>query len=426
LAGRHYEAGGASRNIKSNKNKMEQFSHSKMQVFERCPLQYKFKYLSKIKEEKVETIEAFVGSRVHETLELLYRDLLKTKLNSLDDLLKFYDEIWRVEWTDDIVIADKKFKKKHYYNLGKKCIKNYYEMYQPFDQDQTVGVEKKIKMKWGKYEMIGYIDRLARDKKGEYSIHDYKTGAIMEQEYADKDRQLALYSIAVKEKFKGAKKVRLIWHFVAFGEDVVSERTSKQLKELKKQTIVLMDEMNLAEEKDYFPARETKCEWCGFWEHCPKKKHLFKVEKLTKNKYLKDSGVKLAKKYVGLSQQKSEINKWAQTKGNVVKEEMAKVEEAILAYAKKHKVEVLEGEESLVAINKKKEYSYPTKTGDLEKFEQLESLLKMGKHWKDVSSVNSAKVSRLLESDEIDEKLKAKIIALVPLEEHVNISIRKK
>ncbi|MFH1938314.1 MAG: PD-(D/E)XK nuclease family protein, partial [Patescibacteria group bacterium] len=83
---------------------MKQFSHSKLETYKRCPLQYKFQYLTSLKSEKEETVEAFVGSRVHDTLELLYRDLLKTKLNSLDDLIKFYDEIWRVGWKDEIVI----------------------------------------------------------------------------------------------------------------------------------------------------------------------------------------------------------------------------------------------------------------------------------------------------------------------------------
>ena len=405
---------------------MQQFSHSKLETYSRCPLQYKLQYLTNLKEEGGYNIEAFMGSLVHETLELLYRDLLKTKLNSLDDLLQFYDKIWRVEWTDDIIINDKRFKKRHYFNLGKKCIKNYYEQYSPFDKDQTIGIEQKIILQWGEYEIIGYIDRLTRDKKSVYSVHDYKTGAMMEQQYADKDQQLALYSIAVKEKFKEVKKVRLIWHYVAFGEDVVSERTNNQLAELKKERLDLIEQINKAEAEDDFPAKETKCEWCGFWKYCPKKKHLFKVEKLPKNKYLKDSGVKLAKKYVELTQKRAEINKRARTENEDIKQEMEKVEEAILEYSKKHKIDVLEGGDSLVVINKKKDYSFPTKTADLEKYEELENLLKISKYWKNTSSVNSTKVAQLLESDEIDQKLKKKIIKLIPLEESISISVRKK
>ena len=265
-----------------------------------------------------------MGSCVHGTMELLYRDLKKTKLNSLADLLKFYDELWRVGWNDEIVINNKEFTKKHYFDLGIKCIKNYYEKYQPLDQDQTLGVEKKINLKWGDVEIIGYVDRLSREKKGVYAVHDYKTGSMMEQEHADKDRQLALYSIAIKQTFKEAKKVKLIWHYVAYGEDVISERTDKELSGLKQDILRIIAEINQAEKDDSFPAKETKCEWCGFWDYCPKKKHLSRVEKLPQNQYLKDSGVKLANKYIELAEKKSLINKRAKTEAQVVQKEMEK------------------------------------------------------------------------------------------------------
>jgi len=405
---------------------MKQFSHSKLQVYERCPLQYKLQYLSKIKVERENSVEAFMGSRVHDTLELLYRDLLKTKLNTLEDLLSFYDETWRVEWNDKIQINNKEFNKQHYYDLGKKCIKNYYERYYPFDQDQTIGIEDKITLKWGASEIIGYIDRLAREKKGVYTVHDYKTGKMMEQEYADKDRQLALYSIAVKEKFKEAKVVKLIWHYVAFGEDIISERSDEELKDLKQDILELIKEINQAEKDDNFPARETMCDWCGFWEYCPKKKHLFQIKKLPKNEYLKDSGVKLANKYIELSERKSIINKKAKTEVESLQNEMEKVEEAILKYAEKHKIETVQGSEMQVIINKNKDYVFPTKSSDLERYEELENLLKETKYWDSVSSINSYKIEQLLAENKIDEKLKKKIIALAPVEEVVKISIRKK
>lgn len=405
---------------------MKQFSHSKLATYERCPSSFKLQYLTNLKPEREENIEAFLGSRVHDTFELLYRDLLKTKLNSPKDLLKFYDETWRVEWNDEIVINDKNYNQKHYYDLGKKCIKNYYEKYHPFDQDQTLGIEKNIKMKWGEFEITGYIDRLARDKKGAYSIHDYKTGSIMEQEYADKDRQLALYSIAIKEKFKQAKEVKLIWHYVAYGEEVVSKRTDKELKELKQNILELIAEINRAEKEDNFPARETKCEWCGFWEHCPKKKHLFKVKELPENEYLKDSGVKLAKKYIELADKRSAINRQARAEAALIEEEMTKVEAAILKYGEQHGADTLDGGERLVVINETFDYAVPTKSGDSERYNQLESLLKDTPYWPKISSINSAKLFQLLADDALDEKLKNKIIELAPLEKEIKVSVKKK
>ncbi|MEA3272235.1 MAG: hypothetical protein U9P90_01040, partial [Patescibacteria group bacterium] len=76
--------------------------------------------------------------------------------------------------------------------------------------------------------------------------------------------------------------------------------------------------------------------------------------------------------------------------------------------------------------NKSKNYTFPTKTTDIEKYTELENLLKKSKYWNGVSSVNAQKVGQLLEDDGIDSRLKQKIIALAPLEESTNLSIRKK
>ncbi len=404
---------------------MKQFSHSKLQVYERCPLQYKLQYLTNLKPEREDTIEAFMGSRVHDTLELLYRDLQKTKLNSLEELFKFYEDIWLVEWMDDIVINNKAFKKEHYFDSGKKCIRNYYEKYQPFNQDHSIAMEKKIKLKWGEYEIIGYIDRLAREERGVYVIHDYKTGGMMEQEYADKDRQLALYSIAVKQNFKEAKEVKLIWHFVAVGEDVVSRRTNAQLQDLKKDILKTIRTIEEAEKNDCFPAIENKCEWCGYWKYCPKKKHLFMLEKIPKNKYLKDSGVKLAVKYIDLANQKSEANRIAREVVVKINSEMEKVEDAILQYAKKHKSDVLHGGEYEVNINRSEGYAFPLKSSDMEKYVALEQLLLESKYWSSVSQIATGKLENLLDDDQLDPKLKKKILKLAEYRKEIKLSVRK-
>jgi len=127
-----------------------------------------------------------------------------------------------------------------------------------------------------------------------------------------------------------------------------------------------------------------------------------------------------------LSERKSIINKKAKTEVESLQNEMEKVEEAILKYADKHQIETVQGSEMQVVINKNKDYVFPTKSSDLERYEELENLLKATKYWDSVSSINSSKIEQLLAENKIDEKLKKKIIALAPVEEVVKISIRKK
>ena len=71
------------------------YSHSRISTFEQCPLKYKFQYIDKIKVEQEDTIETFLGSRVHETLEKLYKDLKFEKHLTLKELLAYFNDIWK-------------------------------------------------------------------------------------------------------------------------------------------------------------------------------------------------------------------------------------------------------------------------------------------------------------------------------------------
>ena len=57
---------------------MEIYSYSRIKTFENCPLTYRYRYIDRIKVD-TEGVEAFMGSRVHESLKKLYRDDLWDK-----------------------------------------------------------------------------------------------------------------------------------------------------------------------------------------------------------------------------------------------------------------------------------------------------------------------------------------------------------
>jgi putative RecB family exonuclease len=111
---------------------MAEYSASKLRTFKNCPLKHKFNYIDKIRTGKT-GIEAFLGSRVHDVLEQLYNDLRLCKTNSLDDLLALFEGLWEKEYHDDIVIMKEGYTAENYRELGRKCIRNYYQRYQPFD-----------------------------------------------------------------------------------------------------------------------------------------------------------------------------------------------------------------------------------------------------------------------------------------------------
>lgn len=312
---------------------MSIYSHSQLSMYEQCPLKYKLCYRDKIKRD-TEGVEGFLGTMVHETLKKCYDDARLTRLNSLGDLLSYYDNIWHKNWHDSIVITKKDLTKEHYHALGKKMIETYYQRYQPFDSDITIGTEMVLNFALddeNRYRMMGYIDRLSRISDDTYQIHDYKTSAYLpSQKDADSDRQLGLYQVGIQKRWPDIKNIGLVWHYLAFDREIVSSRSDEVIAKLVAETTRIIDEIESAQD---FPCREsTLCDWCEYPDLCPMRKHFYTLEALPVNEYLNEPGVVLVNKYTELKGKASQIE-----------EELGKVKDAIWNYVRREHVEVIKG-----------------------------------------------------------------------------------
>lgn len=257
------------------------YSHSKLSTFEQCPLKFKFKYLDKIIPEIEKSIEAFLGSIVHESLEWLYNQKKEGITPNIDEFIVHFSHNWNENFNpNDYIIKKNELTPRDYYEMGIKFLLDYYIEYQPFDEN-TLETEKKIEIELEElqnHKLIGFIDRLVHNKeKDVYEIHDYKTGnKLPSQEKIDEDRQLALYSIAIKNSFGKEKKVCLIWHYLAFNKEIKIEVSDEKLSNLKKETIDLINKIEST--KDFFPNKSPLCDWCEYKNICPAWKNVSEDE----------------------------------------------------------------------------------------------------------------------------------------------------
>jgi putative RecB family exonuclease len=246
------------------------FSHSRILSYETCPLRYKYAYIDQILPEE-QTAEIYLGARVHEALEKLHRNLEFGKLMSEKELLTFFNTEWKKNWTDLIIIVRGEFTKEDYHKMGEKYLKDYYKRYKPFKEGKVVGLEITDSLPLdneGEYNFFIRIDRLMDIGEGLYEIHDYKTNTeLPAQKNLDEDRQLAMYSIWVRQEFEDCRDVRLVWHFLAFDKEMDSYRTEEQLKELRQDVLT---KVKAIEEAERFPANASKlCFWCLYKRICP-------------------------------------------------------------------------------------------------------------------------------------------------------------
>lgn len=385
---------------------MTTYSHSRVSTYENCPYKYKLQYIDRIKPEIQNTIEAFMGDLVHRTLEKLYRDKKFMKENSKEDLINFYNEIWEKEYSDDIKIVKTDFTSENYRKMGEKFISDYYETYAPFDQLTILGIETQDRMTLpdGNQWHVR-IDKFACDGKGNYYVCDYKTNAKMkDQEEADSDRQLAMYSFWVRDKFKDAKSVKLVWHMLAFNKEVVSERTDEQLEKLQKDVVNLIKEIESATE---FPTNVTPlCDYCGFKSICPSFKHQLEIEEIEEvEKFKEDDGVKMVNRFSEIKKEISELR---------YEEDMLK--EKLIYFAKQKNLDVVYGSNMKASVKDLRKVALP------EEKEELIALIKKKGLWDEFSMLNYSRFNSLGRKGELDKEIMDK----VSMEEDWRITLSKR
>ena len=221
------------------------FSHSRLSSFENCPKQFHFRYVLEVPQTS-EGIEAFVGKRVHEVLERLYLFVGRGQVPSLDQVVARYQALWDEHFDAERTrIVKAGYSVPYYRDLGARCLAQFYRRHYPFDQDESLGVEKRVVFSLddaGEYRMQGIIDRVVRTRDGTIEIQDYKTGAyVPSQKKLDADRQLALYQIGVMREFGADQPIRLVWHYLQKGQVRTSTRSADQLEALRADTISLID-----------------------------------------------------------------------------------------------------------------------------------------------------------------------------------------
>jgi putative RecB family exonuclease len=258
---------------------MPLYSHSRLRVYETCPRQYRFRYVDRIKVPQVKTVEMFRGSQVHAALETLYRRVQRGRAPSVDEILDGYRRAWQAQWAPEIVVSDPSMTPDDFLRQGEQDLVTYDARYRPFDGDRTVEVESRIMLSLDPARRIslqGFVDRLSIARDGVWRIHDYKTGRrLPTQQDLDEDRQLALYQIGVQRRYPWqTERVELVWHYLAFDQEMRSSRAPEALRDLERRTLALID---VIQADVTFETRVGHhCRRCTYQAMCPAWSHQFR------------------------------------------------------------------------------------------------------------------------------------------------------
>jgi hypothetical protein len=220
--------------------------------------------------------------------------------------------------------------------------------------------------------------------------------------------------MGVAEKWQGVQEVRLIWHYLTFDTEIHSSRTPQQLHQLRQATLELIQRIET--DRKFLPKEGPLCDWCDYQGFCPKRKHLIAVGSLPPNEYLNEEGVALVNQYVEMKEKKRLLNEEADA-------ELAKIEEALYAYAQREELEAIFGSDHVAKIKMEMKEKYPLKSDPNRKM--LDELIKKAGKWMEVSDLNPWMLAKIIGRGGWPPSLVNKVKEFSTVEESRSITVTK-
>ena len=188
--------------------KTEQYSYSKLALYEGCGFKYKLKYLDKIQFKWTDTIATEFGTCIHSIEE----DIAKAiKTGEPIDYISFKNRLIfkRYELEHKYALTFNELDKSsrtylqktyEYLESGIYRLENYLKEHPTYE---VVGTEQYFSVVFEDVKFSGYIDRVLRDTAtGKIIIHDIKSWAVpKEQKDLTTPLQFVIYVLAAKELY---------------------------------------------------------------------------------------------------------------------------------------------------------------------------------------------------------------------------------
>ena len=249
------------------------FSYSELATYERCPYQYRFKYVLRIPVRA--SYNASFGTTLHATLEEFFQAMQareaapqgtlfsapqkteeKFTAPTLKELLEMFERHWLEEWyPTKKLIAEYKQK-------GLDFLRAFYHKHEG-NWPKIKYLEKEFTVRIAGFAVHGFIDRVDDVGNNKVEIIDYKTGKSPLKPKKDNE-QLMLYAIAMEDVFEH-KPVRVSYYYTDINDKHSFAVNAKRLDEVK---VWVLDLAQKIRSGDFTATPGHVCLSCEFREIC--------------------------------------------------------------------------------------------------------------------------------------------------------------
>jgi DNA helicase II / ATP-dependent DNA helicase PcrA len=242
-----------------------QLSASAIDAYERCPMQYMFKYVWGIRG-GAQAMATF-GNVMHRTIKEFVAEHSKRKKFLFEEVCAIYDREWSAAGFID------EYHEQEYRKAGREQLEVFHRSYCGAPAD-LLHQEKTFELPLEHDVIItGRMDQVNRVEGNQVEIIDYKTGRPKDGKAAAKDLQLGVYALAADEVLD-LDPVRLVFYNLMTNEAVAATRDASALKETKEK---------IAEVAGRIRAREFSakpgfgCGFCDYKPLCPAHEQLISI-----------------------------------------------------------------------------------------------------------------------------------------------------
>ena len=242
-----------------------QLSASAIDAYDRCPMQYMFKYVWGIRG-GAHAMATF-GNVMHRTIKEFVAEHGKRKKFLFEEVCAIYDREWSAAGFID------EYHEQEYRKAGREQLEVFHRSYCSAPAD-VLHQEKTFELPL-EHDVIvtGRMDQVNRLDGNQVEIIDYKTGRPKDVKAAAKDLQLGVYALAAEEVLD-LDPVRLVFHNLMTNEAVAATRDAKALKETKEKIAEVADLIRARE----FPAKPGfGCGFCDYKPLCPAHEQLISI-----------------------------------------------------------------------------------------------------------------------------------------------------
>lgn len=343
---------------------MTVYSFSQINLYEKCPRKYQYRYLDGLEREFETTPDLILWTSVHGALEWLYQQVGIFNIPIRADLLGKFHELRRNSTAEagEKLIYKGEQHEEDYLRRGEKYLEAYYQKHSPFEWTKVIATELMMTFllqegdKNSEQKFRGIIDRLDKEDDENFVINDYKTNKQLPPEEKEEYReQLTLYALGVQQKYgKYFKKIKARIHYLHFDlvdEWEINEEILAPIKEKYRQEVNAIEfarfNYNMGVENAFPTKQNPYCKYCEYQNLCPLRQHLNYGEELINGGELGEITIQnLVDRYAQIARQSTELNK-----------EKESLKEILISYAEKQGFEQLFGKENKIWISKGEMYS---------------------------------------------------------------------